>query len=78
MEISEKGKKSEKQFARKMDIDFAMDFASYADNNTCCIHKTAEEVIAKLEKSSESIFEWFENNRMKANPDKCYLLLSKN
>ena len=27
---------------------------------------------------SKSIFEWFENNGMKANPDKCHLLLSKN
>ena len=24
------------------------------------------------------MFEWFKNNGMKANPDKCHLLLSKN
>ena len=54
-------------------------FASYADDNTpYCIGKTPEEVIIQLEKSSKSIFEWFENNGMKANPDKCHLLLSKN
>ena len=53
--------------------------ASYADDNTpYCISKTTEEVISQLEKSSISIFEWFENNGMKANPDKCHLLLSKN
>ena len=43
-----------------------------------CIGKTPEEVISQLEKSSKSIFEWFENNGMKANPDKCHLFLSKN
>ena len=48
-------------------------FASYADNNTpYCIGKTPEEVISQLEKSSKSIFEWFKNNGMKANPDKCH------
>ena len=56
-----------------------IDFASYADDNTSyCIGKTPEEVIIQLEKCSKSIFEWFENNGMKGNPDKCHLLLSKN
>ena len=40
-----------------------IDFASYADDNTpYCAGKTPEEVIIQLEKSSKSIFEWFENN----------------
>ena len=56
-----------------------VDIASYADDNTLyCIGTTTEEVISQLEKSLMSIFEWFENNGMKANPDKCHLLLSKN
>ena len=56
-----------------------IDFASYVDDNTpCCIGKTPEEVIRKLEKSSKSIVEWFENNGLKGSPDKCHLLLSKN
>ena len=56
-----------------------VDFASYGDNNTpYCIGKTMEEVTSQLEKSLIPIFEWFENNGMKANPDKCHLLLSKN
>ena len=56
-----------------------IDFASYADDNTpYCLGKTPEEVISQLEKSSKSNFEWFENNGMKANPDKCHLFLSKN
>ena len=55
-----------------------IDLASYADNNTpYCIGKTQDEVISQLEKSSKSIFEWFENNGMKANPNKSRLLLSK-
>ena len=46
-----------------------IDFASYADNNTPdCRGKTPEEVISQLEKSSRSIFEWFENNGLKNNP----------
>ena len=40
--------------------------------------KTLEEAISQLEKSSKSVFEWFENNGMKANPNKCHLLLSEN
>ena len=56
-----------------------MDFASYADDNTpYCYGRTPQEVITKLEQSSKVIFTWFENNGMKANPDKCHLLLSKN
>ena len=56
-----------------------IDFTSYADDNIpYCIVKTPEEVRSQLEKSSKSIFEWFENSGMKANCDKCHLLLSKN
>ena len=40
--------------------------ASYADDNTPCLsHKNFEDAIT-----------WFDNNRMKANADKCHLLLS--
>ena len=54
-----------------------IDLASYADDKApYCIGKTPEEVISQLQKSSEFIFEWFENNGMKANT-KCHLLLSK-
>ena len=56
-----------------------IDFASYAyDNTPYCIGKTPEEVITQLEESSKSIFEWFENNGLKDNLDKCHLPLSKN
>ena len=55
-----------------------MDFPSYADDNTpYCIRKNREEVqISQLEKSSKSIFECFEKNGLKGNPDKCLLLCS--
>ena len=56
-----------------------IDFASYADDNTpYYIGKAPEEVISQLEKSSKSIFQWFENNKLNGNLDKCHLLLSKN
>ena len=45
------------------------DFANNEGGNTpYCIVKTTEEVIAKLEKPSKQIFEWFEKNTLKANP----------
>ena len=52
-----------------------IDFSNYAGNNAaCCIGKTPEEVISQLQKSSKSIFEWFENNGLESNSDKCHLL----
>ena len=55
-----------------------LDFGSYGDDNTpYCIGKTPEEVISQLEKSSKSIFQWFENNVLKDSPGKCHLLFSK-
>ena len=54
-------------------------FVSFADDFTpYFMGKTPEEVISQLEKSSIFLFEWFKNKGMKANPDKCHLLLSKN
>ena len=56
-----------------------IDCASYADDNTpyttgCSI----EEVIEKLENASKVLFQWFSDNQMKANPDKCHFLCSSN
>ena len=34
-------------------------------------------VINKLEESNNSLFQWFRNNHMKANPDKCHLLVTR-
>ena len=56
-----------------------VDFASYADDNTpYTTGENIEEVISKLEKDASSLFKWFSDNQMKANPDKCHLLLNNN
>ena len=52
-------------------------FASHADNNTP--HVTAEnldEVIKSLEKDSIKLFQWFSDNQLKVNHDKCHLLVN--
>ena len=54
-----------------------IDIASYADDNTpYTTNKSHTEVISDLETASAKIFEWFHNNAMKANQDKCHLLSS--
>ena len=55
------------------------DFASYADDNTTYISAdTIDEVIKRLEAASGKLFKWFADNQMKANQDKCRLIVSKN
>ena len=52
--------------------------ASYADDNTPYISDfNLEEVIQKLELTTNNLFEWFKNNHMKANADKCHLLVTR-
>ena len=54
-----------------------IDFASYADDNTpYTTGDSIEEVIQKLENASKALFQWFSDNQMKANPDKCHFLCS--
>ena len=54
------------------------DIASYADDNTQYTSNfNLEEVIQKLELTTNNLFEWFKNNRMKANADKCHLLVTR-
>ena len=51
---------------------------SYADDNTpYTTGVNNEEVITELEKETSSLFKWFFDNMMKANPDKCHLLLNR-
>ena len=38
--------------------------------------KGAEKVIDKIEIEAKSLFKWFSDNQMKANPDKCNSLIS--
>ena len=52
--------------------------ANYADDNSpfsCC--NDIESVISQLQKDSETLLTWFDNNRLKANPDKFHLILSE-
>ena len=54
------------------------DFASYVDDNTPYVTgDSIENVINSLENVSITLFKWFEDNQMKANKDKCHLLMSR-
>ena len=54
-----------------------IEIASYADDNTpYCSYKSFEDVITCLERTAGDLFAWFNNNGMKANADKCHLLLN--
>ena len=56
-----------------------IDIASCTDYNTpYTTGISIEEVIQKLEKASKTLFQWFGDNQMKANADKCYFLCSSN
>ena len=53
------------------------DIASYADDNTPYnFGLNLDNVINNLEKSTNSLLNWFRQNHMKANADKCHLLVS--
>ena len=64
------------------DLFFIMDhinFANYADDNTpYTIGNNLEDVIFKLQNSSKILFQWFIDNQMKTNPDKCHFIYSTN
>ena len=56
-----------------------VDFASYADDNTLFfVGNDLDEVIFKLQSDSKTLFQWFADNHMKANPDKCHFSCSSN
>ena len=51
--------------------------ASYADDNTpYTTGNLIEEVNQKLENAAKTLFQWFTDNQIKANPDKCHFLCS--
>ena len=55
------------------------DIANYPDDSTpYCAGKSAESVVINLEQSSTIFFKWLNNNYMKVNTGKSYLLLSGN
>ena len=52
-------------------------FASYADENTpFFVSDHLSDVMLKLQNVSKTLFKWFNDNQMKANPDKCYFICS--
>ena len=54
-----------------------IDIASDADDSTPFIVKNnIDNVIASLEQVSDVLFNWFKNNRLKNNADKCHVLVS--
>ena len=56
-----------------------IDFFSHADDNTpIASEATSESVVSSLENFSASLFEWFSNNQMNANPEKCHQLINVN
>ena len=53
-----------------------INFASYADDNTPFLSEvTSENIVSSLESCSASLFGLSSNNQMKANPEKCRLLI---
>ena len=59
------------------DDEHDADIENYADDTTpyTCA-PNIDTVISELQLTSDKLFEWFKNNHMKANPEKCHLLLS--
>ena len=54
-----------------------INIANCADDNTPFVSgDTFLSVTTSLENATEKLFEWFANNHMKANYDKCHLLIS--
>ena len=53
-----------------------VDIESYEDDNTPYVFADdINGVITSLEKASKALLEWFENNLLKNNADKCHLLV---
>ena len=54
-----------------------VDFTSYADDNThFFVGGNWNDVILKLQNASNKLLKWFNDNQLKANPDKCHFICS--
>ena len=52
---------------------------TFADDNTPYVSPDIiDVVIKKQETATVNLFKWFADNQMKANQDKCHLVVSKN
>ena len=57
--------------------DIDIDLANYADDTTPYAYDLElDKVIESLEKNIDKLFDWFSDNFLKANPDKCHLLIN--
>ena len=53
------------------------ELASYADENTPnAVANNIEELIVKLQNASKTLFQWFSDNQLKSNQDKCNFIWS--
>ena len=53
------------------------DIANYADDNSPYVSdRNIEEIVASLEEILTVIFQWFRNNQLQGNANKCHVLLS--
>ena len=51
--------------------------ASYADDATPYVTgDNIESTVRQLEKAAKLLFQWFSDNQMKVNEDKCHVLIS--
>ena len=56
-----------------------IDIARYADDNMpYTTGNSIEEVIQKLDNAAKTLFQWFSDKKMKANPNKCHFLCNSN
>lgn len=56
-----------------------IDIASYADDSTpIIVENNTGNLIASLEEASNALLDWFKNNCIKSNSDKCHTLVSTN
>ena len=62
------------------DLFFIMndvEFATYADDNTSfLVGDDLSDFMLKLQNASKTLFKWFNDNQIKANPDKCHFICS--
>ena len=55
------------------------DIVSYADANTpCASSSNLDVIINKIEENTNNLLQSFRNNHVKANADKCHLLVTGN
>ena len=53
------------------------DFSSYADDNTpYVVDNNIQDVIIKFQNASLTLFQWFYDNQVKANTEKCHFICS--